>query len=97
MMFNSLTFCHVRLQHLQRRAVLHNFPKLIDKSGLGLSRPAKNREGGETVNGTNELCPVSAASIEGLADETIQCETRRIPAAGTQSVANQARCGLIVK
>jgi hypothetical protein len=34
---------------------------------------------------------------EGLADETIQCETRRIPAAGTQSVANQARCGLMVK
>jgi hypothetical protein len=69
----------------------------IAKSGLGLSRPAMIQEGGETVNGTNELCRVSASRIEGLADETIQCETRRIPAAGTQSVANQARCGLIVK
>ena len=43
----------------------------------------------------NMPCTILFPSLGG--DETIQCETRRIPAAGTQSVANQARCGLIVK
>jgi hypothetical protein len=41
-----------RLQHLQRRAVLHNFPEVNrseQKAASAYPRPAKNREGGETV------------------------------------------------